>query len=373
MNIGIDASNIRAGGGITHLREILLHLEPEKFGIQGVILWAGIDTLGLLPNRPWLTKHHQTLLDRSLMHRFFWQLFSLSRLARKRCDLLFVPGGTYLGGFQPYIAMSQNMLPFHNREMRRYGFSAQFFRLLWLRLSQIITFIRSEGIVFLHEYADKKINEYIDLSQKKIRIIPHGIDIRFFKEPVPQYSIANYSFTDPINLLYISHIEQYKHQWNVIQAVSKLRNQGLPIKLTLVGRLGNAARKFYQSIEEFDPSHDFVQYLGEMDYLKLEEKYHSSDIFIYASSCENLPNILLEAMASGLPIACSRFEPMPDVLRDGGVYFDPEEPDGIVNALLELINDPVKREKMAWKSFELAKNYSWQSCTESTFSFMVNI
>ena len=47
-------------------------------------------------------------------------------------------------------------------------------------------------------------------------------------------------------------------------------------------------------------------------------------LFVFASSCENMPNTLVEAMASGLPIACSDRGPMPEILRDGGTYFDPE-------------------------------------------------
>ena len=52
-----------------------------------------------------------------------------------------------------------------------------------------------------------------------------------------------------------------------------------------------------------------------------------ANLFVFASSCENMPNTLVEAMAIGLPIACSDRGPMPEVLRDGGVYFDPEDCD----------------------------------------------
>jgi hypothetical protein len=47
------------------------------------------------------------------------------------------------------------------------------------------------------------------------------------------------------------------------------------------------------------------------------------DLLIFASLCENLPNILLEAMNSRLLIACSSVEPMPSVLKGGGIYFGP--------------------------------------------------
>jgi glycosyltransferase involved in cell wall biosynthesis len=86
-----------------------------------------------------------------------------------------------------------------------------------------------------------------------------------------------------------------------------------------------------------------------------------------------LPNILLEAMASGLPIACSNYEPMPSVLLDGGVYFAPESPDDITRTLADFINDPSRRERMAQRSYELATHYSWKDCAKSTFSFLMDI
>jgi len=97
----------------------------------------------------------------------------------------------------------------------------------------------------------------------------------------------------------------------------------------------------------------------------------SADLFIFASSCENMPNTLVEAMAAGLPIACSDRGPMPEVLKDGGVYFDPENPDSIANAIENLLVHPEKCQQLAARARELASQYSWRRCAEETFSFIV--
>ena len=59
---------------------------------------------------------------------------------------------------------------------------------------------------------------------------------------------------------------------------------------------------------------------------------------IFASSCESSSCVLIENMASGLPIACSNRGPMPEVLKDGGVYFDPEKP---IDILLDFMGRKV--------------------------------
>jgi glycosyltransferase involved in cell wall biosynthesis len=86
-----------------------------------------------------------------------------------------------------------------------------------------------------------------------------------------------------------------------------------------------------------------------------------------------MPNILLEGMASGLPIACSNCGPMPEVLGDAGVYFDPENPKDIARALRELIESPVLRTKSAESSFERVRRYSWRRCADETFRFLAEI
>ena len=54
MRLGIDASNIRSGGGVTHLVELLRAAEPSAYGFAQVIVWASQATLTRLDERPWL-------------------------------------------------------------------------------------------------------------------------------------------------------------------------------------------------------------------------------------------------------------------------------------------------------------------------------
>ena len=91
---------------------------------------------------------------------------------------------------------------------------------------------------------------------------------------------------------------------------------------------------------------------------------------MFASSCETFGQIVTEAMACGLPIACSNRAAMPELLGDAGVYFDPENPHDIACALLELINSPLRREQAARAAFEQARHYSWETCADDTFAFL---
>jgi glycosyltransferase involved in cell wall biosynthesis len=372
MYLGIDASNLRAGGGVTHLVELLRAANPQASGFTQVILWGGAATLFKIEERPWLHKIHDPLLDRSLPFRVFWQRCRLKKLAKQAiCDVLFVPGGSDASGFKPMVTMSRNMLPFEWREMGRYGWSWITLKLLLLRLTQSRTFCKSDRLIFLTKYARDAVSKVVGKHLDKTITIPHGINPRFLLRPRSQRMSEDVSITHPCRLLYVSIIDVYKHQWHVAEAVAQLKEGGLPVQLDLVGPAYlPALKRLNKMLRRFDPQGEFIRYHGPVPYEELFNWYHEADLFVFASSCENMPNILLEAMAAGLPIACSNRGPMPETLGDAGIYFDPEKPAEIAEAIRKLIEDPMLRTEKAEAAFERAKAFTWARCADETFCFL---
>ncbi len=75
-------------------------------------------------------------------------------------------------------------------------------------------------------------------------------------------------------------------------------------------------------------------------------------------------------MAASLPIVCSDMGPMPQVLHDGGIYFDPYDNKDIANAIMALLQSPEQRWQMALANRRRAVEYSWDKCAADTFSFI---
>src|SRR3989442_3315174 len=289
MRLGIDASNLRLGGGITHIIELLRAAEPPKFGFSEVIVWGRKALLERLEQRPWLVKSEQPVLERGLLHQGWWQRFRLSELARGAdCALLFVPGGSYVGSFRPIVTMSRNMLPFEWRETRRYGFSKYTLKWILLRLVQSRSFRKADGVIFLTQYAQRAVLRAVGRLRGKAAIIAHGVNPRFIQAPRPQR--AEFSMARPCRVVYVSTTELYKHQWNVAEAVAKLRSEGLPVVLDLAGPPGPGQRRLDATLERVDPQRRFISARGEVAYHELHELYAAADIGVFASSCENMPN-----------------------------------------------------------------------------------
>jgi glycosyltransferase involved in cell wall biosynthesis len=373
LRIGIDAINIRGGGGVTHLIELLKHFPNDNdLGIDKVLIWATKKTLDQIPDKPFLIKYHYPYFEKSLFHRAYFQIFKLSKILKNNnCNVLFVPGGSFFGSFSPIVSMSQNLLPFDFQEIKRYNLK-QALKLLILRITQTITFWKSDGIIFLTNYAKNTVLKSFFSLKGKYIVIPHGITERFHCKPKSQKNLNEVNENNPIRILYVSIIDLYKHQWHVIEAISILKKRGYHIVLDLVGpSYPQALIKLEKAINTFDPYKKFINYFGTIHYNEINEFYHQADIGIFASSCENMPIILLEKMASGLPIACSNKGPMPEVLLDGGLYFDPESPHEIAFTIERLYNSVEIRKQLANKNYDISKKYSWEFTSYETFKFLV--
>lgn len=366
MKIGIDATNIVRGGGLTHLREMLAAADAAV-GDDIVYVWAPKATLQKLPDKFWLVKLTHPLLDAGLLGRLKWSIRHFpKRLAETRCDVLFAPGANYAGSFEPYVSMSQNMLPFEKKERARFFPSFTYLRYLILNVTQARSFRNSAGIIYLTTYARDAIAQTTGLAHKKSAIIAHGIYPEFKRAAVAKHQLGQ-----PFEWLYVSIINHYKHQDNLVKAVCQLKAEGRNVRLKLVGPAYHPAlRKLQKIMAECDPDGSIVKYTGSIPYPQLPKIYHAAHGFVFPSSCENLPNILLEAMAAGLPIASSRLGPMPEVLSDAGVYFDPENIEEIKGAMRKIMDAPEYARDLALRAKKLASAYTWERCAEQTFSFI---
>lgn len=283
------------------------------------------------------------------------------------CDIILAPGGIAAGGFQPCVTMSQNLLPFAPREALRYGLSAMVLKLWLIRLTQLRTFRRSQGIIFLSDFARATIEALLPRGGADVAVVPHGVNDVF---RLPPRTVTNFSEDRPCRILYVSVVSPYKHHWHVVDAVARLRAEGVPVRLDLIGPPDRGVARLQASMAKADPDQAFIKWHGAVPYDVLAARYAEADIGLFASSCENMPNILVEGMAAGLPMACSDRGPMPEILGDGGVYFDPENSDTITTALRKLFFDGEARRKMAQASFERAAKFTWHRCAEETFVFL---
>jgi glycosyltransferase involved in cell wall biosynthesis len=377
MIIGIDASNISKGGGITHLVEILKSFENQNTSITSIYIFSNEKTLNRIQYNDIFIKINLPVLEKSIFHRLLWQKFELPQLLKfYKCDILFSPGGPSPTNFHPKITMSRNMHPFVNKELFRFSiFDFMAFKYYIIRILHPYLFKQHTGLIFLNEFAKKQLLKIIGKYNGEIAIIPHGVNTNFYSSPRHQYPIEKFTLENRFTILYVSKVDVHKHQVNVASAIIKLCQAGFPIKINFIGPIDSKREfaKLNNVIEKSRIGNEVINYLGDINYSELPKVYRESDLFVFASTCENMPNILLEAMASGLPIACSLSEPMPSILGEGGLYFNADSIEDITNTIRKMILSTKLREEVAQIAFSKAKNYSWRKCSKETFHFIQEI
>jgi glycosyltransferase involved in cell wall biosynthesis len=367
--VGIDASRNRSGGAKVHLRGILQSGSPAAHGIDTVHVWSYRSLLAALPDAPWLVKHNPPALEGSLLRQVWWQYHRLPKeAAALGCSVLLNTDAGSVCPFRPAAVMSRDMLSYEPGEMRRYGFSKARLRLILLRYIQAISLRRADAAIFLTNHAANVI-QTVTGPLPHVSIIPHGLGAGFRRNA----GDASWPRAGErsIRCLYVSNAAMYKHQWNVVRAIGALRKRGIDVSLVLAGGgSGPAQRLLDRAIAETDARHEFVHTLGFVEHEKLPALLASADLFVFASSCENMPNTLVEAMAAGLPIACSDRGPMPEILEDGGVYFDPENVSSIADSIARIVADAGLRKRLAARARSLSDQYSWEICAGQTWALL---
>jgi len=208
----------------------------------------------------------------------------------------------------------------------------------------------------------------IPILKNKSIIIPHGISDSFFI--FPRTTKPFFDSNERCKIIYVSKTDPYKHHCNVIKAIELLIQKKYMVELILIGPKGSSASEVENLLNHVDPTRLFTKNLGPIPFEEINSYYGFADIAVFASSCENMPIILLESMASGLPIACSNMGPMPEILGDNAIYFNPDSVDEIFRSIELLINSSILRERLAMQSFLKAKSYSWDVCAGKTFDYL---
>lgn len=370
--VALDASRNRSGGAKTHLINLLAADDPRSHGIKEVHVWAYKSLAEALPVRPWLVTHSPDALEHGLLRQLLWQRFQFpEEFRRAGCHIVLNTDAGTISSVRPSVTMSRDMLSYEPGEIERFGVSKARLRLIALRWVQNRSLTHADGAIFLTRHAARVIQQSSGLIDH-VALIPHGIGENFkvaaFRPPWPSDGKR------PVRCLYISNAALHKHQWKVVEAVADLRARGHDVILQLVGGGSGAGQdRLDRQIAVSDPRSQFVEQVGAVPHAELPNYLAAADLFVFASSCENMPNTLVEAMASGIPIACAERGPMPEVLGDGGVYFDPERPQSIADAISALLADGDLRQRVSRVAMSRAEDYSWHRCARETWGFLSEI
>jgi phosphatidylinositol alpha-mannosyltransferase len=200
---------------------------------------------------------------------------------------------------------------------------------------------------FLHQY----------FPAYPVRVIPNGVDVNVFK---PGHAPIRHLRDDSVNILFVGRLEKRKGLIDLLRGYEFMRARVPKSRLIIVG--DGPLRSKVESYISRHRVRDVVM-AGYVPETVLPRYYCSADIFCApATGAESFGIVLLEAMASGLPVVATEIEGYMSVLEPGrdSLTVQPKGWAELGAALLILARDLDLRRRMAAYGLEKARRYSWE-------------
>jgi len=223
-------------------------------------------------------------------------------------------------------------------------------RAYWKTQEMLETFSipRFDGVVCITNYTERNV---ADLAGKTW-VVPNAVDLAFFTLGEERVGTPT---PDAPKVLVVGHVQPRKNQNAFIDAVTPL-SERLPFHLRF---FGGAARgnpfcdDFFSRVE----SRSWCHYGGMLGRADLREEFRGASLLVLPSLEDNCPMVVLEAMASGVPVIAPNVGGVPDLIRDGenGLLIDPTSAGSMREAVSRMLGDPEFAARLAEKAREDAE------------------
>ncbi len=221
---------------------------------------------------------------------------------------------------------------------------------------------KADRVISLTDFMKKRIVSYFGVPEKKVDVIPWGVDERFF---TPADGDTIYNVKEKLSIkrpyvLCVGDLHPRNNQATLIKAYRYLRERyNIPLQLVLIGRPLYKAKDIYD-LAASCPTKDSIIFSDRLEFEELRALYQAASVFVFPSLHEGFGLSVHEAMASGLPVITSARESLPEVVGDAALFVDPLDPESIGQTVLKVLETPTLREALVKRGFEQVKRFSWK-------------
>lgn len=361
LRIGVNALYLIPGGvGGTeiYLRNLLAAL-AEVDAVNQYVIFANQETgLDLTPCRQNFHTVLQPVPASFRPARILWEQTALPFCARRhRLDVLFNPGFT-----APVWCPCPQVTVFHDLQHKRHPEFFRWFDLPFWRLLLWAAARRSALLVAVSKTTAADLVRYYDIAPAKIRVIPHGVEEQFLEVGRERKTRRCEPF-----ILSVSTLHPHKNLDRLVRVFARFRATRPEYRLVLAGLRGFHAAAVEDAIAETALT-GAVRLTGWIPRAELYGLYRAAAAFIYPSLFEGFGLPVLEALAAGIPTACSDIEPLRSLAEGAALLFDPNDDEAILGAMERLLSDEALRASLAAAGPERARRYSWRTTAEATLA-----
>jgi glycosyltransferase involved in cell wall biosynthesis len=361
LRIGVNALYLIPGGvGGTeiYLRQLLQAL-GEVDGRNEYLVFINRETgPELAPRLPNFTLVRQPVRASFRPARIVWEQTVLPvEAAARHVDVLLNPGFT-----APLACGCPQVTVFHDVQHKRHPeyfrwFDLPFWRFLLFWSAHLATILIADS-----EATRADLEHFYRLPREKVRVVPLGVDRKFFE-------IAGARNPEPF-LLSVSTLHPHKNLDRLLRVFAEFRREQPGFRLVIAGLRGFDAASLERLRDSLGLA-EAVEFTGWIPREKLYELYARADSFLYPSTFEGFGLPVLEAMAAGVPTACSRIEPLAATAGDGALMFDPADDAALLDAMRRLTSDKELRSRLRASGHRRATLFSWSKTAQQTLGALL--
>jgi len=204
--------------------------------------------------------------------------------------------------------------------------------------------------ISVSHFLKKEMVKNLRIPEEKVRVIHLAADEKFKPQKVQGYTDFILSDTPIPELIKIFY---------------KLKKRGVKHKLKIFSIREYGYKKAKEMAVNMGLQKDicFLGYVSDEELVKL---YNTADLYLRLPLVETFGIPPLEAMACGCPVVTTNVGSLPEVVGDAGILKNPDDIEGLANAVYEVLTNGGLREEMIKKGFERAKKFSWEKTARET-------
>ena len=361
LRLGVNALYLVPGGvGGTeiYLRSLLIAL-AEMDARNRYFVFTNRETgLDLLPQQPNFSAVPQPVHAASRPARILWEQATLPLAAvRLKLDALFNPGFT-----APLACPCAQITVFHDLQHKRHPEYFRWFDRPFWNFFLFWSAHVSRLILAISEATAADLRRHYRLPDSKVLVAPHGGGAEFF-------AIGRRRAPEPF-VLAVSTLHPHKNLDGLLRAFAEFRRRRPDFRLVVCGLHGFASDALHELRDSLGLAGavDFPGWIPRPDLLDL---YARAWAFIYPSKFEGFGLPVLEALAAGVPCACSDIEPLASLAGDAALAFDPFDESAILQALIRIVEDEPLRHRLGEAGPRRAAQFSWRAAAETTLAALI--
>jgi glycosyltransferase involved in cell wall biosynthesis len=285
--------------------------------------------------------------------RIIWEQTRLPMaVTARQIDVLLNPGFT-----APILCGCPQVTVFHDLQHKRHPehfrwFDLPFWRFLLFWSAQV-----SQTLIAVSEATRADLERFYRLPHEKIRVIPEGVEPKFFE-------LARRRCLEPF-LLSVSTLHPHKNLERLLRMFAEFRQTRPEFRLLIVGLRGFDAANL-ERLRDHLGLREAVEFTGWIPRDELYELYARAFAFLYPSTFEGFGLPVLEALAAGVPAACSSIEPLASMAGDAALQFDPMDDAALLEAMTRIVSDDRLRNQLADAGPRRAEMFSWTTTAQRT-------